>query len=215
MTYELPAAAWRRPLGLGWEKPYTVRYASNLDDGPWHGAPLGGFGAGCWGRSPRGDVTLWHLDGGEHWYGSIPACQFAVYESGTGAYALSTEAPSDGSLSSWNWYPASTAERSTGEYSALYPRSQFSYQQVFEAEIHCRQFSPILPHDYQATSYPTAIFRWQLHNPSDRPLTISILLSWENLCGWFTNTNKAPEVVYRDDGSPVYDYVPEIGRAHV
>ncbi|WP_338430447.1 GH116 family glycosyl hydrolase [Synechococcus elongatus] len=213
MTYELPTAAWRRPLGLGWDKPYTVRYASNLDDGPWHGAPLGGFGAGCWGRSPRGDVTLWHLDGGEHWYGSIPACQFAVYESGMGAYALSTEAPTDGSLSRWNWYPASTPERSTGEYSALYPRSQFSYQQVFQAEIHCRQFSPILPHDYQATSYPIAIFCWQLHNPSDRPLTISLLLSWENLCGWFTNTNKAPEVVYRDDGSPVYDYVPAWGQS--
>ncbi len=36
-----PAASWSRPLGLGWDKPYTVRYASNLDDGPNHGMPLG------------------------------------------------------------------------------------------------------------------------------------------------------------------------------
>ena len=42
-----PTASWSRPFGQGWESPYTVRYASNLDDGPWHGAPLGGFGAGC------------------------------------------------------------------------------------------------------------------------------------------------------------------------
>jgi hypothetical protein len=41
----IPDCAWQRPIGLGWENPYTVRYASNLDDGPWHGMPLGGFGA--------------------------------------------------------------------------------------------------------------------------------------------------------------------------
>ena len=72
--------AWTRPLGQGWLHAYVVRYASNLDDGPWHGAPLGGFGAGCIGRSPRGDFNLWHIDGGEHVYQSAAysfgACQF-------------------------------------------------------------------------------------------------------------------------------------------
>jgi non-lysosomal glucosylceramidase len=89
-----PPASWSRPIGLGWEQPYTVRYASNLDDGPWHGAPLGGFGAGCLGRSSRGDFNLWHLDGGEHWYGQLPDCQFALYESDgdqSRAYALATQ----------------------------------------------------------------------------------------------------------------------------
>jgi len=28
------SSSWSRPFGLGWEQPYTVRYASNLDDGP-------------------------------------------------------------------------------------------------------------------------------------------------------------------------------------
>ena len=83
-----PEASWTRPFGLGWQKPYSVRYASNLDDGPWHGMPLGGFGAGCIGRSPRGDFNLWHLDGGEHWYGTIPDCQVAMWESdGTNSLA--------------------------------------------------------------------------------------------------------------------------------
>lgn len=40
-SWQAPAASWSRPFGLGWERPYTVRYASNLDDGPNHGAPLG------------------------------------------------------------------------------------------------------------------------------------------------------------------------------
>ena len=66
--WQPPEASWSRPFGLGWDKPYTVRYASNLDDGPNHGMPLGGFGAGCFGRAPDGNINLWHLDGGEHWF---------------------------------------------------------------------------------------------------------------------------------------------------
>ena len=78
--WQPPEASWSRPFGLGWDKPYAVRYASNLDDGPNHGMPLGGFGAGCFGRAPDGNINLWHLDGGEHWFGSLPDCQFALFE---------------------------------------------------------------------------------------------------------------------------------------
>ncbi|NLQ06846.1 hypothetical protein FLX35_01835 [Cylindrospermopsis raciborskii LB2897] len=55
---EIPPHTWKRAIGLGWERPYTVRYPSNLDDGPFHGMPLGGFGAGCIGRSSRGGKIL-------------------------------------------------------------------------------------------------------------------------------------------------------------
>ena len=91
--WSVPSASWSRPFGLGWDEPYTVRYASNLDDGPWHGMPLGGFGGGCIGRSSKGDFNLWHLDGGEHWYGSLPDCQFAIWEQhgeSVRAHALAT-----------------------------------------------------------------------------------------------------------------------------
>ncbi|KGF71841.1 hypothetical protein DO97_14965 [Neosynechococcus sphagnicola sy1] len=209
----LPACTWSRPLGLGWEHPYTVRYASNLDDGPWHGMPLGGFGAGCLGRSPRGDFNLWHLDGGEHTFQPIPACQFSVFEQRAGqpatAYALCTEPPTDGSLSTWQWYPATTGS----SYHALYPRSWFVYADVFAAALICEQFSPIWAHNYQETSYPVAMFQWSAHNPTDQPLTLSILLTWQNLVGWFTNRLKSPQVKVRDDGSPVYEYQPRWGES--
>lgn len=211
----IPHLTWNRPLGRGWDDPYTVRYASNLDDGPWHGMPLGGFGAGCIGRSPRGDFNLWHLDGGEHIFERLSACQFAVYEeteAGSQAYALSTEPPEDGSLSTWDWYPEHTeAGESTGTYRALYPRSWYVYDNVFQSYLTCEQFSPVIPHNYQETSYPLAIFEWTAHNPTDKPITLSILLTWENIAGWFTNTLKSPEVRVRDDGSPVYDYKPRWG----
>ncbi|HEY9847808.1 MAG TPA: GH116 family glycosyl-hydrolase, partial [Candidatus Caenarcaniphilales bacterium] len=213
---QIPACAWSRPIGLGWEKPYTVRYASNLDDGPWHGMPLGGFGAGCIGRSPKGDFNLWHIDGGEHLFRAIPSCQFSVFEQvaeTAQAYALSNEAPADGTLSQWQWYPSSTATRSTGSYHALYPRSWFVYENVFQSQLVCEQFSPIWAGNYQETSYPVAVFQWTAANPLDHPVTLSLMLSWENTVGWFTNAIAAPQVYVRDDGSPEYQYQPRLGES--
>ncbi|MFH7028964.1 MAG: GH116 family glycosyl hydrolase [Heteroscytonema crispum UTEX LB 1556] len=229
----IPSCSWNRPIGLGWDKPYTVRYASNIDDGPWHGMPLGGFGAGCIGRSSRGDFNLWHIDGGEHTFKNIPACQFSVFESNSTssqAYALCTEPPEDNSLH-WQWYPRegsrskvqgkgekgkgkSDSSKNSGVYHALYPRSWFVYENVFQAQLTCEQFSPIWADNYQETSYPVAVFLWTAHNPTDKPLTVSIMLTWQNMVGWFTNALKSPEVRVRDDGSPVYEYQPRLGESN-
>jgi non-lysosomal glucosylceramidase len=213
----IPPYTWNRPIGYGWAKPYTVRYASNIDDGPWHGMPLGGMGAGCVGRSPRGEFNLWHIDGGEHVFQNMAACQFSVFEQMEGqvaqSYAFSTEPPTDGSLSAWNCYPASGEPGETGTYHALFPRSWFEYRQVLTAELTCEQFSPIWAGNYQESSYPVAVFEWTAHNPGDRLLTLSLLLTWQNMVGWFTNASKAPEVVVRDDGSPVYTYEPRLGES--
>ncbi len=210
---EIPVCAWQRAIGLGWDTPYNVRYPSNLDDGPWHGMPLGGFGAGCIGRSSKGDFNLWHIDGGEHVFQSMPACQFSVFEQAAGqpakTYALCTEAPTD-SLASWQWYPGGQA---TGTYHALYPRSWFVYENVFQAQLTCEQFSPIWAKNYRESSYPIAVFEWTAHNPTDEALTLSIMLSWENMVGWFTNSLQSPDVKVRDDGSPVYEYQPRLGES--
>ena len=207
---KIPTCAWKRPIGKGWDKPYTVRYASNLDDGPWHGMPLGGFGAGCIGRSPAGDFNLWHLDGGEHIFRSLPACQFSIFEQpenqAAQAYAMCTAPPADKTLSRWLWYPPEK-----GSYHALYPRSWFKYEGVFQSQLICEQFSPIWAGSYQETSYPIAVFEWTAHNPTEVPIVLSIMLTWQNTVGWFTNAIKSPRVEVRDDGSPVYEYQPRWG----
>ena len=74
------------------------------------------------------------------------------------------------------------------------------------AGYHSQAFSPILPGDYQRTSYPVAVFVWTLCNPTDQPLDLSLLLSWRNTTGWFTNTDASAEVHFRDDGSPEHNY---------
>jgi non-lysosomal glucosylceramidase len=179
--------------------------------------PLGGFGAGCIGRSSRGDFNLWHIDGGEHTFKTVPACQFSIFESGQ-AYALSTQPPEDDTLQSWQWYPPSAGDQEglgvrSGTYHALYPRSWFVYENVFKTQLTCEQFSPIWADNYQETSYPVAVFLWKAHNPTNAPITISIMLTWENMVRWFTNTLKSPQVRVRDDGSPVYEYQPAWGKS--
>ncbi len=209
---EIPPYTWQREIGKKWDNPYTVRYKSNLDDGPNHGMPLGGFGAGCIGRSPSGDFNLWHIDGGNHVFKSIPACQFSIFEQTedgeTKVYAMNTDQPVDGSLADWSWYPPEK-----GTYHALYPRSWYDYQGVFQSHIICEQFSPIWGNNYQESSYPLAVFDWSIHNPTDKPLTISIMFTWQNTVGWHTNTIKSPQVQVRDDGSPIYEYQPRWGNS--
>ena len=202
----IPSATWQRPFDRTWENPYTVRYPSNIDDGPFHGMPLGGFGAGCIGRSHQGDFNLWHLDGGEHTFGHLPACQFSIFEQTVEqatAYALSTNSPADGSLQRWQWYPTTQDGQSTGNYQALYPRSWYSYNNVFTTQFTCEQLSPVWAHSYQETSYPVAVFEWTAHNPTDQEITVSIMLTWQNIAGWFTNSTVSSEITV------------QIGRAHV
>ncbi len=57
---EIPKTAWKRPLGLPLENPGVKRGATDIDDGYWQGAPVGGFGSGTFSRTYRGDFARWH-----------------------------------------------------------------------------------------------------------------------------------------------------------
>jgi non-lysosomal glucosylceramidase len=47
------------------------------------------------------------------------------------------------------------------------------------------QFSPLLPDNYRDSSYPVAVYRAHFSNPSQQPVTVSLLFSWTNMVGWF------------------------------
>jgi non-lysosomal glucosylceramidase len=189
----IPEAAWRRPIGQplanpGGKKP-EINYPM-FDDGYWQGAPVGGFGAGTFSRSYRGNFERWHIKAGIHKSENVPANQFAVYEQSAGgqpvAMALSTQKPENGALSSWKWsYPAGD-----GEYAALYPKSWFSYKTAqLPVPVTVEQFSPVIPGNYKESSYPVAVYRWTAKNPTDKPVTVSILFSWTNMIGWFRDNS--------------------------
>ncbi len=183
----IPKAAWRRPLGLPLEKPGVTRVPGNIDDGYWQGAPVGGFGSGSFSRSYRGDFSRWHIKAGVHKYATVYANQFAMFQQAEGqpqgtARVLMTDHPSDKTLSTWQWdYPVGA-----GEYAALYPKSWYDYKwDQFPAHVVLEQFSPVLPDNYRESSYPVAVYRWHAENPTNKAVTVSVLLSWTNMVGWF------------------------------
>jgi len=187
---DIPKAAWKRPIGAPLENPGTKKPtldARHIDDGFWQGAPVGGFGAGTFSRTYRGDFARWHMKAGVHKYQTVWANQFAMFQKSEGdaagiAKVLTAAHPPDHSLSSWDWdYPVGA-----GDYYALYPKSWFDYRwEKFPAHVTVEQFSPILPDNYKETSYPVAVYRWHAENPSKHRVTVSVLLSWENMLGWF------------------------------
>jgi non-lysosomal glucosylceramidase len=184
---DIPQAAWRRPLGLPLDKPGVTRIPGNIDDGFWQGAPVGGFGSGTFSRTFRGDFARWHMKAGVHKYAPVYANQFAVFQQVEGeahgvTRALMTDHPTDGTLASWQWnYPVGA-----GEYAALYPKAWYDYRwNQFPAHLVLEQFSPLLPTNYRESSYPVAVYRWHAENPTSRAVTVSVLLSWTNMVGWF------------------------------
>lgn len=186
----IPKAAWRRPIGeplehAGTKKPTLP--ADHIDDGYWQGAPVGGFGAGTFSRTYRGDFARWHVQPGIHKYETVYSNQFAMFQKADGdaqgtARVLFTGHPQGYGLSSWAWdYPVGA-----GEYAALYPKSWFDYTwDKFPAHITLEQYSPVLPNNYRETSYPVAVYRWHAENPTKKRVTVSILFSWTNMLGWF------------------------------
>src|SRR6202030_2530786 len=53
------------------------------------------------------------------------------------------------------------------------------------ANVVLEQFSPVLPQNYKESSYPVAVYRWHAENPTNKAVTVSVLLSWTNMEGWF------------------------------
>jgi len=198
----IPAAAWRIPIGTPVANPggrNLAHGATNIDDGYWQGAPVGGFGAGTFSRSYRGHFERWHVKAGIHKYQDIPGNQFAVFAQPQGeapvAMAMAVGRPQGGAMSSWNWsYPAGD-----GEYAALYPKSWFTYgTKALPVKLTVEQFSPLLPDNYKESSYPVAVYRWTAENPTSKPMTVSILFSWTNMVGWFRDTLRTFDGAHND-----------------
>ncbi len=176
---EIPDAAWSVPCHQTHPNPGKPNHDKpEIVDPPFHGAPIGGFGAGTIGRTYRGDFARWHLHTGRHTYRSLPACAQAIAirqgASCLDAFALGPT-PDGNALSSWTFVTRGI------HYHALYPFAWFEGSAARSAvRWRLTQFSPILPNCYRETSLPVAVFRWHLHNATDDPVTVTLLFSWEN-----------------------------------
>ena len=183
-----PACAFDRPIG---EKllDYGHAFPAGIMDGTAEASacPVGGIGAGSFERTMSGNFRTWFLKPGWTVDDTVWADQFHVWvRSGARTYAqtLSVDAPKGGELAGWKWnYPSGR-----GSYYALFPKSGFTYDKNPDLPVKLAvvQFSPVIPDNYKETSYPVAVYKWIVENPSPRPVEVSLLLTWENMVGWET-----------------------------
>lgn len=181
-----PPCAFDRPIGHKLDWFGRTISPGNIDaDAEGSACPVGGIGAGGYEWTMSGNFRYWFLKLGWMVDDTVWANQFHVYvKQGKKKFAqtLSVDTPPSGILSSWRWgYPAGK-----GSYYALFPKSGFSYERNddFPVKLAVVQFSPVIPHNYRETSYPVAVYKWIAENPSDEPIEISIMLTWQNMVGW-------------------------------
>jgi non-lysosomal glucosylceramidase len=66
----------------------------------------------------------------------------------------------------------------------LFPRAWTVYEEPDPSiKLICRQVSPVIPHNYQETSYPCSAFEWTIENTNDHPIEVSIMFSLQNGMG--------------------------------
>lgn len=177
-----------------------IRDQKNAGFEPWNvlrskavsevnGVPLGGIGATI-GRGWRGDFNRWSIRPGFIQYGNVPADQFSLYIKREGAepkaVTLSPVKPIDGTLSAWNW----GLDPKCATYHALYPRAWTVYEDPLPGvRLTCKQVSPFIPGNYRESSFPVAVFEWEIENTGSNSAEVSLMFSFQN--GWGTANDKA------------------------
>jgi non-lysosomal glucosylceramidase len=150
-----------------------------IDDGPWAGVPIGGLGTGSIGRTHRGDAARWHLEVGQHAFEPVAADAFAIYVGGPGgdgqATVLSTLRPTV--LPAWGW----TLPEGAGMYHGLFPRAWQTFEaDIFGVGLVGEQLSPVIGGDLTSSALPVGAFEWWVENPGPDPLTVGIMLTWQD-----------------------------------
>ncbi|KAG2556731.1 hypothetical protein PVAP13_8NG192000 [Panicum virgatum] len=155
------------------------------------GVPLGGIGAGSIGRSYTGNFQRWQLFPATCEDKPVLANQFSAFISRQDGRKYSTvlhpgkpDLPKGSDISgirSWDWNMS--GQHST--YHALYPRAWTVYDGEPDPELNivCRQISPIIPHNYQQSSYPAAVFTFTVTNSGHTAADVTLLFTWANSVG--------------------------------
>ena len=94
--------------------------------------------------------------------------------SGT-ATVLSTLRPD--ALPAWGW----TLPEGAGTYHALFPRAWQAFEpEVLGVRLVGEQLSPVIAGDLESSALPVGVFEWWVENPGPDPLTVGIMLTWED-----------------------------------
>ncbi len=159
----IPTEAWVRDINAG---------------GYRDGASIGGLGAG---------TITWRFDG-KFYKRLYPGLNNMLVEDDWGFYMY--QKPAEGKRV-FTKLDANSLGSGQASYYSLFPKSWVDYYgKSFLCKAQVTQFSPIIPNDYQRTSYPVGIYKWEITNPTASDCEVSIMLTWSNVSG----TNAEPVI---------------------
>jgi len=166
--------------------------------GPIMGVPIGGIGSGSINRGWKGDFVRWNLASGivsnqvidtdkfsvfinftDSQYNNIPGASITSSKKAVVLYPGKPK--SNLNLDVWNW----NLKGDNSCYFGLFPRAWTVYEEPHpDIRLICKQVSPVIPHNYQETSYPTGVYEWKVENHnSNSDVEISLMLTWQNSIG--------------------------------
>ena len=91
------------------------------------------------------------------------------------ATVLSTLRPD--ALPAWGW----TLPVGAGTYHALFPRAWQAFEpEVLGVRLVGEQLSPVIAGDLESSALPVGVFEWWVENPGPDPLTVGIMLTWQD-----------------------------------
>jgi len=165
-TSEISRGAWERAIG---DVPEQTESGC-----PNRGIVLGGFGAGAFMYNISGSFGPWAHEVGCYANFWMREAAFHVYEK-KGAQTIVRCLSADTARMP-TWHKLRVGD---GTYYALQPKGWCVYD-CFGCEVSSEFFSPIIPHNYQETSYPVAVWQFELANPSAESTEVSVMFTWPN-----------------------------------
>ncbi|KAL6741731.1 hypothetical protein Aduo_014958 [Ancylostoma duodenale] len=169
-------------------KEVFINVLSQMKHNPFTGVPLGGIGCGSIGTDFRGAFNKFSLIPGvkEQWQGNIKANQFilTVHTAGSSELLfqslLTTADFKDSSLTNWT----SSIRSENTRYRGLFPRAWREIEiPEFGLTLICEQVSPVIPHNYEDTSFPLCNFHWTVINTSGNEYVVSLTFTFRNGTG--------------------------------
>jgi non-lysosomal glucosylceramidase len=150
----IPSTAWSRDVNAG---------------GYLDGAPIGGFGAGTITWRFDGNFYKGRLNLSSNDLTTDSNCVFSIYQKPSGQSATTKKLNSAGLGSG------------QATYYSLFPKAWVDYSgSQFTCKVKVTQFSPIIPGDYQRSSYPVGVYKWEITNPTASACDVAVMLTWNN-----------------------------------
>jgi uncharacterized protein (DUF608 family) len=175
--FSIPACAWKRPFGDAPEEAEKVQLTGEIfatKNRTIKGMPLGGIGAGTFMYNICGTFGPWYMKPGRYEERFLKQAAFHVREQ-TG-----DEPPHARTLATRDVMPAwETLDVGDGAYYALFPRGWTVFE-AFDVDVSMQFFSPIIKDNYRETSYPAAVFLFQLENNTETDANLSVMFTFPN-----------------------------------